>query len=267
MLNWIEINREWFLSGVGVFAVSIFLAVVSSLLTLYIKFRSERKSRREISIQTKLNVYEIEKSLNHEHLAVSYKGVTYKNLCQYIILVNNSGPVAVDMLSILVTLPKSCKKIDFSASKSSDSLLVSKEQFSSENKTEELHNIKRIEPSDAITFSYILDTEFREKIDIQPRGVDGVRYHMKGYESIPKLRQLISYAAIFLFIGAIPFVGTMLQVLVLLAASNTIINVVEEFRNKNLNTKIEIGNIEMGNDSMLTVTNTNDSTLTITHDT
>ena len=254
MLEWIELNKEWFLSGVGVFAVTAIIAVFSSLLTLYLKLRSDKKKKKIISIQTKINKYKIETASNDDDLAVSYKGKAYKNLCQYLVSVENVGPVAVEGQKLLVSFPRICQKIEFQISKSSNTIKHDTEVFSSEDQDEELLTLQRLEPSDKVEFSYILDSEIIDEIDAQPRGVDGVEYNLKGYESISELRHLISYVALFLLIGAIPIVGSMLQVLVLLAASSTIINVVEEIRAQNRNAKtLTITNVRMDGDSTFTV--------------
>ena len=114
MLDWIELNKDWFLSGAGIFIVSCLVAIFSSLLTLYLKFKSDRNKRKVISLHTKLNKYKIENSSRKDDLAVTYKGASYENLCQYLIIVQNTGAVAVEVQKLLIKFPDECKKIDFS---------------------------------------------------------------------------------------------------------------------------------------------------------
>ena len=254
MLEWIELNKEWFLSGVGIFVVTTVIAVFSSLLTLYIKLRSDIKKRKIISIQTKINKYKIETTSKDDDLAVSYKGHIYNDLCQYLVSIENIGPVAVEAQKFIITLPRICQKIDFQITKTSNTINHNTEVFSMEDKYEELHSFSRIEPLDGVKFSYIIDSEMIDDIDIQPRGADGVKYNLKGYESTPELKHLIVYVALFLLIGAVPIMGGMLQTLVLLAASNTIINVVEEFRAQSRTPKaLTIKDIRMDGDSIFTI--------------
>lgn len=254
MFDWIQYNKDWFLSGAGIFIVSSLIAVASSLLTLYTKFRSDRKSIKILSVHTKLNKYKIEDSLQKGELAVSYKGKLYDNLCQYLVIVENTGQVAIEGQKLLLKFPPECVKIDFSIKRSSQIIQLEQETYPTEDVQEELHSFQRLEPSDKITISYMLNTTDSENIDIQPRGVDGVRYNLKGYEGISELQNLIVFFAIFLVLGIIPFIGELLQALVVLIASKTIIHVLNELYDKDRKKKsVEINSIKMTDTSVLSI--------------
>ncbi len=132
------------------------IAVASSLLTLYTKFRSDRKSIKILSVHTKLNKYKIEDSLQKGELAVSYKGKLYDNLCQYLVIVENTGQVAIEGQKLLLKFPPECVKIDFSIKRSSQIIQLEQETYPTEDVQEELHSFQRLEPSDKITISYML---------------------------------------------------------------------------------------------------------------
>jgi hypothetical protein len=241
MFYWIEQNREWILSGVGVFVISSMIGFVSSLLTLYFKFRSDKKKRKFLSIKTKLNEYKIQNRSDSEKLKIFYQEKTYDNLCQYIVEIKNDGFVGIDGQDLLMALPRNCEVVRSIVNCSSQAIKWDEELLENIEKQEILYRFKRIERSDKIRISYLLNTDNVEQISIQPRGADGVCYTFQEDENIPSFEMLIIYMVLFVLFGAIPFIGNVAQAFILLISSSTIIDVLKDFQKK------------MKSDNMLTI--------------
>ena len=254
MREWVELNKEWFLSGAGIFIITSIVAVFSSLLTLYIKYKNESKKRKIISLSTKINKYSIESSDNKSDLNVTYKGITYNNLCQYLIQIKNDGAVGIENQQLLISLPLECELIERNVKLSSQTISYDTEDFKGEDKTEYLYDFHRLEVNDFATISYLLDSEQIENANVQPRGIDGVRYNYKGYENIPEVRVLVFFIALFILVGTFPFIGGAFQALVVLFASPTIVNIVSELKRRDISQKsINIAEVSVDDDAQINI--------------
>lgn len=255
MLEWLELNKQWVLSGAGVAIITSIVAIASSLITLVIKIRSERKGLKRMTFSTKLNLYQIENDERSDDLAVSYQGQPYANLCQYLITIKNSGQVAIEGQQLLLKFPEGSIILDFALNRSSNIINNERNILNESGVREELHTISRLEQPDTLTYSYIINTTAPNSIVCQPRGVDGAKYIFSGLEEeVPEFRKLILFLVIFLLIGNIPIVGGMLQILVIIAASQTIVRVYEEWRDRHLKEKsMSINKIKIEGDGRLSI--------------
>lgn len=92
-MQWIEHNKEWFLSGAGLFLVSSVVSFASVILTLWWKSRAERRRKKKLRVSVNLTRFSVpslnfEKNISQEHVKVSYKGTEYENLCIYSAIVS-----------------------------------------------------------------------------------------------------------------------------------------------------------------------------------
>ena len=254
MFYWIEQNKDWFLSGAGIFIISSIIGLISSLLTLYLKIRIDKKKRKLLSVKTKLNKYQIETTSNGEKLKVFYKERTYDNLCQYIVEIKNEGYIGINDQNILVTLPKDGEVVNLSVNCNSHAIKWEKKTLVCTEKQEVLYRFNRLERHDNILISYLLNTDRIDQISIQPRGTDGVDYIFQENEPVSDIKLLIIYISLFILAGSLPFIGSAVQAFVLLISSSTIIRVIREFQgNNDKENYININKIDMNESARIQI--------------
>ena len=87
MIEWLNQNKEWFFSGIGIFLIGSIISFASIILTLIFKSRQERKKRKKLSVSYSTSSFEIPISdntnISSEHVKVSYHGKEYENLYLY----------------------------------------------------------------------------------------------------------------------------------------------------------------------------------------
>ena len=254
MFYWIEQNKDWFLSGAGIFVVSSLIGLISSLLTLYLKIRIDKKKRKLLSVKTKLNEYQIKTTSDGEKLKVFYKERTYDNLCQYIVEIKNEGYVGINDQNILVTLPKDSEVVKLSVNCNSHAIEWEEKILGCTEKQEILYCFNRLERHDNILISYLLNTEHIEQIGIQPRGTDGVDYIFQENEPVADIKLLIIHISLFILAGTLPFIGSAVQAFVLLISSTIIIRVIREFqKNNNKENYININKLDMNESARIQI--------------
>lgn len=254
MFYWIEQNKDWFLSGAGIFVVSSLIGLISSLLTLYLKIRIDKKKRKLLSVKTKLNEYQIKTTSDGEKLKVFYKERTYDNLCQYIVEIKNEGYVGINDQNILVTLPKDSEVVNLSVNCNSHAIEWEEKILGCTEKQEILYCFNRLERHDNILISYLLNTEHIEQIGIQPRGTDGVDYIFQENEPVSDIKLLIIHISLFILAGSLPFIGSAVQAFVLLISSTIIIRVIREFqKNNNKENYINIKKLDMNESARIQI--------------
>ncbi len=229
MTDWLEANRQWIFSGAGVAAIMVVVAVSSSAITFWLKARSERKSRKRLALRKELKQYRIIAAGDDDHLTVSYMGKPYESLCQFFVSVENIGSPSVPSHQLLFRFPEDAHIVDIHKRFSSQTLSADCEKFEDVEKPEHLWTISCLESGDSAAFTYFVDTKKPEDIKCDPRSVDDVYHVYTGSESesVPDARTLISYTALFVLVGAIPFIGQGLQAGVIIMAAPTIIAVVK----------------------------------------
>lgn len=215
--------------------------------------RKNKNRQKTIAINHSLTKYAIGSDSEQDDLSVSYKGTPYSNLARLVVSIENPGAVAVESLRIVVTLPNETSTIEYKLKKSSNIISVQKSIVEGGSAREDVIKIDRIESTDQIEVIDLVDGGKLDDIKINPRGVDDVKFTYLTAKSIPELRSLIGYIALFLFVGAFPM-GGLVQAFVLMISANTIINVINEFRENNKPDKsVKIQHIEIDGESRLQI--------------
>ena len=254
MTDWLNINKDWVFSGVGIFIVASSAALLSSIVTWLLQRRAEGKKQMRVAVDSRLKKYSVENRIKNEQLLVSYGGTTYENLCEYHIQVRNIGKVAICSQSFLIRLPKQTKLIENEITASSITIECNSEQLSSGEEAELVHGIGRLEPGDHVNILCILDTPNSDRISYQPRGADGVVYQQSGGEPMPEITQAIHLTAMILLIGTVPLIGTYFQVFALVLLSSKITGIIESFRKSPTQDKaIYIQNSKFGEGAQVNV--------------
>ncbi|EKV01343.1 hypothetical protein Lepto7375DRAFT_3510 [Leptolyngbya sp. PCC 7375] len=234
-ITWLEENKDWVFSGAGVTAITALIAILSSFIT----YRINRRLRKKLTLKTNLTEYK----LNLEHnqindvdrtkdLTVTYKDIPYNNLCEFITIAENTGVVAIENQHILIKFPADCSLVDIVTEKSSQFIQIEQEEMRGPEALEYLYRLSRLEPSDKVALTYLIDTQATEKISCEPRGVDEIDYDYSGSGIIRDLYQeLVLYFALFVLCGSLPFIGKVFQSLVILTAAPRIIEFLRDWRN------------------------------------
>jgi len=226
MSEWLELNKQWVFSGAGVAVLVGVVSVLSATVTFLVKTRSEKKKRKQLSLRHELKQYRVEAAGEHDPLTVSYKGKPYEHLCQFSVVVENTGSPGIDSQQLLFRFPVGVKVLDVYEHFSTQTISTEIDELQDDNRIEHLRTINRLEPGDVVSFTYMLDTDRTEEIVCEPRGVDDIDYAYTGTEEVPDTRKLITFAALFVLVGVIPILGTALRAGVIILATPTIMAVI-----------------------------------------
>ncbi len=231
MLQWIEQNRQWFLSGLGIFIAASVISFISVVLTLMARRRAERRTRRYADVLTSLTQYELPNAEDNAHLedqsiSVSYKGTSYDNLCYFSATIRNVGSVAIDSQTLHFEMPSSTTVVESFEKKSRPTLEVSNRMVAGTDQHELIYSIDRLEDNDELTVGLLINCDRVAELSCEPRGVDSIDYNY-GTETgeRPDVEKLILFVACFVFFGFIPFFGACVQAIVVLASANTIVRI------------------------------------------
>lgn len=235
-----------------------------AILTILISSREKRKKRKVITVDVTSNTFSIprvkhEPGLSSDGLSISFKGIPYRNLVLYRTILRNTGNGGIDSPTFIYLFPKGTSIIEEDVSSSPLELEYAKEEKTTEVGVESSITWKRIEKSDEIAVSFLLDCPQPESIKCIPRGLDDIecRIGLADYENEleNRIRLLLSLAALFVLFGAIPIIGNAFQSLVILFAVPHIIYVVKSVRPYRgvPEQKISIDNISVDKDGRFTV--------------
>lgn len=240
MLIWIEENKEWFLSGAGIFLISSIVSFTSILLTLWFKSRSEKKRLKKLLIlssTTKISapIPNQFHDVSFEDMKISYKGQEYENLSVFAAQIKNIGIPAIPNQKVHLTIPLDAQIIESDEEKSMESINVTKGEISGKNKKEIIYEIDRLENNDVFSILYLINIKNEEEIYCEARGVDDIEYHHKDEFDRPEIEKLLIYIAAFIFLGMIPVLSNLFQAVIVLMASPLIINLYRSHINRKEN--------------------------------
>ncbi|MDU9047279.1 MAG: hypothetical protein Q3M30_00400 [Candidatus Electrothrix sp. Rat3] len=227
-MEWINQNKEWFLSGAGLFVISSIVSFTSVLLTLWFKSRAENKKVKKLKVASGGTKFSIPSSNEHngisqEHIKISYKGKEYEDLCIYTVQITNIGLPAIEAQRLHLVIPNDANVIETFASKSLDSIPLSKVEIEGEAKSEIIYTFERLEPDDVCTISYLIDIADVGSVICDPRGVDNIDYFRTEDIDKSEINRLVIYIATFIFAGVIPVIGKLIQALIIIATAPIVI--------------------------------------------
>lgn len=256
MGTWIFQNKEWFLSGVGIFIITAIFSFFSVLATLLFKNRSERKKRKHLQLAEKLVKFELpraEGKIDNKSLSVSYKGKEYKHLCHYTLLLENSGDSAIENLSLLFSLPLDALILEQIEEVSHSPIKINSEKISDTNDL--LYSINRLESRETLLLTILINVEDSSAINCKPRGVDNIDYSWGKASSTSDIEYLVSFIAAFVVAGALPFLGSVMQGLVVLASAPLLVRMSKTlFNKKNTGNIVNVsGGINLADDATVNV--------------
>ncbi len=233
-MEWLEQNKDWFLSGAGIFIVSSIVSFLSVVLTLWWKSRIERKKKKKLKVVSALSRFSIPSSENNttiprEHIKISYKGKEYENLCVYSAKAQNIGIPAIENQRLHVLLPENADVIEIIEDKSLASIHVNNEQIESTGSNESIYTFERLESNDYWQINFLLDMSPSSNISCKPRGVDNIDYSYKEELDVTEVNKLVIYISTFVFSDMIPFFGGLIRALVVIAAAPIVIELIKNY--------------------------------------
>lgn len=233
-MEWIEQNKDWFLSGAGIFIVSSIVSFLSVVLTLWWKARTERKNKKKLKVVSGLSRFSVPASDNNatissEHIKISYKGNEYDNLCVYTAKIQNTGIPAIENQRLHFILPDNANVIEVIENKSLASIDVKNQQIDSAGLMESIYTFERLESNDSWEISYLLDMSSSSSISCKPRGVDNIDYSYKEELDTTEVNKLVIYLATFVFADMIPVFGGLIRALVVIAAAPIVIEIIKNY--------------------------------------
>jgi len=236
MIEWLEQNKEWFLSGAGILIISSTISFVSIILTLWWKSHLEKKKIKKLSIlhnMTNFSIPSLDKTneISSEHIKVSYKGNEYENLCMYNIQLKNISHLAIENQKLHIVVPLNSKIIEVFENKNLESIKIEKDEILNSEKKEIIYKFERLETNDTCTISYLLDIEDTTLISIEPRGVDNINYVYKDDINQYEIEKIIIYIAMFIFADVIPVFGSFVQAMIIIGAMPFIIEIIKKYKN------------------------------------
>ena len=257
MIDWILQNKEWVFSGAGILVVTGVFSFLSVVMTLWLKSRSERKKKRRLQLLEKLVKFEIphaEKSIDGGLLLVSYKAKEYKHLCHYSVFIENSGSSSIENQNLLFSFPKEASVLEKLVEPSSSLINISSEELNNTN--EILYRVDRLEQSESITISILINAEDPESIKCTPRGVDNIDYIWGKSGSTSDIEILVLLMAVFIFSDAVPLISSILQGFIVLASAPLIIRMARTFINSRKmhgNSVTIIGGVKTSDDGVVNI--------------
>ena len=227
-------NKDWFLSGAGIFIVSSIVSFLSVLLTLWWQSRIERKKKKKLNIATKLTRFSVPSSdaannLSAEHLKISYKGIEYENLCIYSAIIKNTGLPAIEKQQVHFVFPLNVNMMEVFEEKSLASIDVVAKEICDASKKEIIHSVNRLEANDSCSISYLMDIGESEILRCEPRGVDGIEYNYGSDVEKSDIDKLFILVAVFVFSDIVPFLGSLIQGLAILASAPILIELTRKY--------------------------------------
>ena len=226
MIEWLTGNKEWFFSGLGIFIVTCFFSGVTAIATLWLKGRGERKKRKHLQLTEKTVKFEIpiaEGEIGNDLLSVSYEGKQYKHLCHYTLTALNVGSVAIEDQKLLLSLPEGSVVLEQVVRPTNSFVKIGIERTSDTN--EFLYTIDRLEHGDRVVITILTDLAGLEAIHCSPRGVDSIDYSREKSETTTDLDVFIYFVAAIILAGTVPFIGGILQALVVIAGSSLFVRI------------------------------------------
>jgi hypothetical protein len=254
--DWIILNKEWFLSGAGIFIVGGIFSFLTVLVTLWFKGRSERKKRKLLQLAEKLVKFELprtEGEIDNGSLSVSYKGSEYKHLCHYTLSLENSGNSAIENQNLLFSFPMEALILEQIEVVSNSSINVSSEKISGTNDL--LYTIDRLESRETLSLTMLINVEASEAINCKPRGVDNIDYAWGKTSSTSDVELLVFFLATFVVVDIVPFMNSALQGLVILASAPLLVRIAGTlFNKKSAGNIVNIsGGLNVTDEAMVTV--------------
>jgi len=233
-MEWLEKNKEWFLSGAGIFIISSIVSFASVILTLWWKSRIENKKNKKLCISISTTKFSVPSSddtkcISPDHIKVTYKGNEYGNLCVYTVQIANIGTPAIENQKLHFTVPIGSKIIEVFENKNLESIKLTKEEIENTEKKEIVYEFSRLETNDVCKISYLLDIEDVALISCEPRGVDNIEYSHKDDVEKSEIDKIVIYIATFVFADMVPFIGDFLQGLIIIISSQMIIKIVRKY--------------------------------------
>ncbi len=228
MEDWIIQNKEWFLSGAGIFVIGGVFSFLSVLFTLWFKSRSEKKKIKRLLLSEKLVKFELpdaEGEIDNSALLVSYRGNEYKHLCHYTISITNAGIGAIETQKLLFSFPNNTSILEFFENASNSSINLRSEKIEKTNDI--LYSVDRLEPGEKISISMLANSEDSDSIECKPRGVDNIDYIWGKTSSTSDIEVLVVLLAAFIFVDIVPLIGNVLQGLVILASAPVLVRITE----------------------------------------
>lgn len=262
MIEWLEHNKEWFFSGLGIFIISSVISFASIILTLWWKSHLEKKKIKKLSILTNIRKFSIPtldntNNISSEHIKVSYKGSEYENLCMYNIELKNISHLAIENQRLHIVSPINLKIIEVFESKSLESIKIEKEEILNDEKKEIIYKVERLETNDTYTILYLLDIEDTTLVNFELRGVDNISYIYKDDINQYEIERIIIYIAMFIFVDVIPVFGSFIQAIIIIGLIPFIIDLIKKYKTSKLTNDNILninGNIKIDKDGELYIT-------------
>ncbi|SKC32551.1 hypothetical protein CZ809_02067 [Photobacterium piscicola] len=228
MQEWLLSNREWVFSGAGIFAITVIFSILSAMITLYLKRRYQSKLRKKLQVVTNIVQFDLsadESGIDNESLLVSYKSKEYRNLCYYSVKVTNIGASAINNQSLLFTIPKIAQVIESSVQPSNSSISVMRKI--NDDTQDEVHSIDRLENSESVSITYLVNLEKVDEMKCIPRGIDNIDYSYDNKQSTTNDTELlVMFIAVFIFVDIVPVIGSALQGLIVFVSAPLIVRIV-----------------------------------------
>lgn len=232
MQEWLETNKEWMFSGVGVTVFVTLVGTLSSVITFWVKSRSDKKKRKRLSIKKELKEYKIEAAGDDDALTVSYQGRPYEHLCQFSVIVKNEGRPSIESLQLLFHFPLNLQVVHVYDKFSNLTISKKMNELSDSEKTEHLVTISRLETGDEASFTYVLDTNNPKEVLCDPRGVEDVDYIYMDKGANVDFSLLILYIAVFVALGAVPIFGYLFKALIIILAAPRIMDLFDNISSR-----------------------------------
>jgi len=233
MLEWVDQNKEWIFSGIGIGVVSGFVGFFSVVLTLWAQRRAAKRNRKRLLIARdathfRIPKFDYESEIENSALKVSYKGKEYDNLCFVGFFANNIGVKAIDNLKLILQIPSSVFVVDSITEKNSGQINIDVETIKFKDHHETAFTFSRLEPKDSVRLSVLIDNDDPDILSIQPRGVDDLEYFVTKEGTKSDAEFLIGMLALFVFANAIPLIGNIAQAGVILFSAPVLVRFVRE---------------------------------------
>lgn len=237
MIEWINQNKEWFLSGAGLLLLNGIVGFASVLLTLLWGAGEDRKRRKSIQLNITRHLISTVKPdsfgpIETPRFTVSYKNGVYDRLFLFSVVIRNAGKTAITGQRLHFLIPKEANVVEIIDNRSLNSISMLRSEQTHEKAHEHIFTIDRLEPNDNCAVAYLIDFANPDSIECLPRGVDEVEYSYSRDFQRSEIEKIILLAAFFVFAGAIPVVGDVAQALVILASMPTIL---EFYRRRSVN--------------------------------
>lgn len=260
-MDWIEQNKQWFLSGAGIFLISSIVSFCSVLLTLWWKAKIEKSKKKKLKISSAATKFQTQttkdiKGIGHDKLKISYMGREFENLCCFSVKFENIGSCAIENQKIHLVVPADADIVDFFERRKFESIIQTKSEIASEKTTEIIFNYERLEPKDSCVISYLVNIKDISLIKCEPRGVDGISYLKDNDIDTSDINKLVLYIATFVFANTVPWAGSFIQALLILISAPIIIDIARNYLNfKKINNNIiNINNgIDVNKDGVITI--------------